>query len=366
MILNEDTKEQINGLADKIDWEAVSKSGDKDKVIDAFANKVKASCKDPNAEEAARSEANARVMSVGIENGTSTTEKELEKYLKDKASKINEAEEDYAASLGGTVAPITEVTPEPTIALGSNDNIMGDYGENNPYVADPTDENGYLTDSSLDGLSDQEIADAVNAEYMQTPMVVAGGVQADAVDPITAQEDNILSDITDEDLNAEIDADLDGEFDFSDVLTADEEQTLYKLLNKVAGTESDDFAEKIADETGIPEEQAEQIADSTETATIAALKAQNGVGESLPEPEVYEPSLNYDAMYDDSDNDDIDQAIETAIDEYDNGTYSDEDLYEALCHRFDIKNGVKILEECNGCIPDAIMGISKELHNRIR
>lgn len=374
MALKDDTKEKINGLADKIDWEAVAKSNDKEKVIDAFTNRVKSACKDPGAEEAARSEANARIMSAGINNGNTTVEKELEKYLKDKNSKITEAEEDYAAALGGTVAPITEVTPEPTMALGSNDNIMGDYGENNPYIADPTDKNGYMTDDSLDGMTDQEIADAVNTELMQTPMVVTGGVEADAVendlanelDPIAVQEDNIISDVADTDVDSDLD--FDSEFDFSDVLTSEEEATLKNLLAKVAGAdkpETDSFADKITAETGMPIDQAEQIATSTETATIAALNAQ---GPSVPaaEPEVYEPSLNYDAMYDGSDNDDIDQAIESAIDEYDNGTYSDEDLYEALCQRFDIKDGVKLLESCDGCIPDAILGISKELHDRIR
>ena len=46
MKLSEDTKEMIQGLASQIDWEKVAKGPDKDKVIQAFADKITASCDD--------------------------------------------------------------------------------------------------------------------------------------------------------------------------------------------------------------------------------------------------------------------------------------------------------------------------------
>ena len=62
----------------------------------------------------------------------------------------------------------------------------------------------------------------------------------------------------------------------------------------------------------------------------------------------------------------IDQSIENAIDDYEaQGDYSDEDLYEALCYKFDITNSKELLAENKGCVPDAILGISKILHERL-
>ena len=76
--------------------------------------------------------------------------------------------------------------------------------------------------------------------------------------------------------------------------------------------------------------------------------------------------LNYDAKTADNGNDEIDQSIENAIDDYETqGDYSDEDLYEALCYKFDITNSKELLAENKGCIPDAILGISKILHERL-
>ena len=76
--------------------------------------------------------------------------------------------------------------------------------------------------------------------------------------------------------------------------------------------------------------------------------------------------LNYDAQTADSGNDEIDQSIENAIDDYEaQGDYSDEDLYEALCYKFDIANSKELLAENKGCVPDAILGISRILHERL-
>ena len=405
MKLSEDTKEMIQGLASQIDWEKVAKGPDKDKVVQAFADKIVASCDDSEkkeAEEVARQEAEAACMNAAVDSGATTASKELEKYMKEKSQKIQEAEDNLTAALSG-VPEIVNETPEvtDTSVTGMNGNIMGDYGENNPYIADPVDETGALSDDSLDGLSDQEIADTVNREYLQTPMVVTGGVQSDnAVTPEDVEaasadnnvvtdddtnlsDDNILSDISDEDLNAEIDSDL-GDIDFSDILTPEEEETFYNIFNKIADAASEgDFATKIENETGVSAEEAEQIAASTEAATIAAVKAQNGEADTLPtETEVVPPAedntgdidlsdaemigLNYDAQTADSGNDEIDQSIENAIDDYEaQGDYSDEDLYEALCYKFDITNAKELLAENKGCVPDAILGISKILHERL-
>ena len=398
MKLSEDTKEMIQGLASQIDWEKVAKGPDKDKVVQAFADKITASCDDSEkkeAEEAARQEAEAACINAAVDSGTVTASKELEKYMKDKSQKIKEAEDNVTAALSG-VPEIVNETPEvsDTSITGMNGNIMGDYGENNPYIADPTDNTGILTDDELEGMSDQEIADTVNREYLQTPMVVTGGVQSDnavapeatstADDTLTEPtDDNILSDISDEDLNAEIDSDL-GDIDFSDILTPEEEETFYNIFNKIADAASEgDFATKIENETGVSAEEAEQIAASTEAATIAAVKAQNGEADTLPtETEVVPPAedntgdidlsdaemigLNYDAQTADSGNDEIDQSIENAIDDYEaQGDYSDEDLYEALCYKFDITNAKELLAENKGCVPDAILGISKILHERL-
>ncbi len=398
MKLSEDTKEMIQGLASQIDWEKVAKGPDKDKVVQAFADKITASCDDSEkkeAEEVARQEAEAACMNAAVDNGTATASKELEKYMKDKSQKIKEAEDSVAAALSG-VPEIVNETPDvsDTSVTGMNGNIMGDYGENNPYIADPTDDTGILTDDELEGMSDQEIADTVNREYLQTPMVVTGGVQSDnavapeatstADDTLTEPtDDNILSDISDEDLNAEIDSDL-GDIDFSDILTPEEEETFYNIFNKIADAASEgDFATKIENETGVSAEEAEQIAASTEAATIAAVKAQNGEADTLStETEVVPPAeddtgdidlsdaemigLNYDAQTADNGNDEIDQSIENAIDDYEaQGDYSDEDLYEALCYKFDITNAKELLAENKGCVPDAILGISKILHERL-
>ena len=396
MRLSEDTKEMIQGLASQIDWEKVAKGPDKDKVVQAFADKIAASCDNSEkeeAEEAARQEAEAACMNAAVDSGTVTASKELEKYMKDKSQKIKEAEDNVTAALSG-VPKIVNETPEvsDTSITGMNGNIMGDYGENNPYIADPTDDTGILSDDELEDMSDQEIADTVNREYLQTPMVVTGGVQSDnAVAPETTStaddtfteptDDNILSDISDEDLNAEIDSDL-GDIDFSDILTPEEEETFYNIFNKIADAASEgDFATKIENETGVSAEEAEQIAASTEAATIAAVKAQNNETDPLPNEDI--PSaedttgdidlsdaemigLNYDAQTADSGNDEIDQSIENAIDDYEaQGDYSDEDLYEALCYKFDITNSKELLAENKGCVPDAILGISKILHKRL-
>ena len=396
MRLSEDTKEMIQGLASQIDWEKVAKGPDKDKVVQAFADKIAASCDNSEkeeAEEAARQEAEAACMNAAVDSGTVTASKELEKYMKDKSQKIKEAEDNVTAALSG-VPKIVNETPEvsDTSITGMNGNIMGDYGENNPYIADPTDDTGILSDDELEDMSDQEIADTVNREYLQTPMVVTGGVQSDnAVAPETTStaddtlteptDDNILSDISDEDLNAEIDSDL-GDIDFSDILTPEEEETFYNIFNKIADAASEgDFATKIENETGVSAEEAEQIAASTEAATIAAVKAQNNETGPLPNEDI--PSaedttgdidlsdaemigLNYDAQTADSGNDEIDQSIENAIDDYEaQGDYSDEDLYEALCYKFDITNSKELLAENKGCVPDAILGISKILHERL-
>ena len=398
MRLSEDTKEMIQGLASQIDWEKVAKGPDKDKVVQAFADKIAASCDNSEkeeAEEAARQEAEAACMNAAVDSGTVTASKELEKYMKDKSQKIKEAEDNVTAALSG-VPKIVNETPEvsDTSITGMNGNIMGDYGENNPYIADPTDDTGILSDDELEDMSDQEIADTVNREYLQTPMVVTGGVQSDnAVAPEATSttddalteptDDNILSDISDEDLNAEIDSDL-GDIDFSDILTPEEEETFYNIFNKIADAASEgDFATKIENETGVSAEEAEQIAASTEAATIAAVKAQNGEAGTLPtETEVVPPAeddtgdidlsdaemigLNYDAQTADNGNDEIDQSIENAIDDYEaQGDYSDEDLYEALCYKFDITNAKELLAENKGCVPDAILGISKILHERL-
>lgn len=398
MKLSEDTKEMIQGLASQIDWEKVAKGPDKDKVVQAFADKITASCDDSEkkeAEEVARQEAEAACMNAAVDSGTATASKELEKYMKDKSQKIKEAEDNVTAALSG-VPEIVNETPDvsDTSVTGMNGNIMGDYGENNPYIADPTDDTGILTDDELEGMSDQEIADTVNREYLQTPMVVTGGVQSDnAVAPEATSttddtlteptDDNILSDISDEDLNAEIDSDL-GDIDFSDILTPEEEETFYNIFNKIADAASEgDFATKIENETGVSAEEAEQIAASTEAATIAAVKAQNGEADTLPtETETVPPAeedtgdidlsdaemigLNYDAQTADNGNDEIDQSIENAIDDYEaQGDYSDEDLYEALCYKFDITNAKELLAENKGCVPDAILGISKILHERL-
>ena len=396
MRLSEDTKEMIQGLASQIDWEKVAKGPDKDKVVQAFADKIAASCDNSEkeeAEEAARQEAEAACMNAAVDSGTVTASKELEKYMKDKSQKIKEAEDNVTATLSG-VPKIVNETPEvsDTSITGMNGNIMGDYGENNPYIADPTDDTGILSDDELEDMSDQEIADTVNREYLQTPMVVTGGVQSDnAVAPETTStaddtfteptDDNILSDISDEDLNAEIDSDL-GDIDFSDILTPEEEETFYNIFNKIADAASEgDFATKIENETGVSAEEAEQIAASTEAATIAAVKAQNNKTDPLPNEDI--PStedatgdidlsdaemigLNYDAQTADSGNDEIDQSIENAIDDYEaQGDYSDEDLYEALCYKFDITNSKELLAENKGCVPDAILGISRILHERL-
>ena len=396
MRLSEDTKEMIQGLASQIDWEKVAKGPDKDKVVQAFADKIAASCDNSEkeeAEEAARQEAEAACMNAAVDSGTVTASKELEKYMKDKSQKIKEAEDNVTAALSG-VPKIVNETPEvsDTSITSMNGNIMGDYGENNPYIADPTDDTGILSDDELEGMSDQEIADTVNREYLQTPMVVTGGVQSDnavapeatstADDTLTEPtDDNILSDISDEDLNAEIDSDL-GDIDFSDILTPEEEETFYNIFNKIADAASEgDFATKIENETGVSAEEAEQIAASTEAATIAAVKAQNSETDPLSNEDI--PStenttgdidlsdaemigLNYDAQTADSGNDEIDQSIENAIDDYEaQGDYSDEDLYEALCYKFDITNSKELLAENKGCVPDAILGISKILHERL-
>ena len=396
MRLSEDTKEMIQGLASQIDWEKVAKGPDKDKVVQAFADKIAASCDNSEkeeAEEAARQEAEAACMNAAVDSGTVTASKELEKYMKDKSQKIKEAEDNVTAALSG-VPKIVNETPEvsDTSITGMNGNIMGDYGENNPYIADPTDDTGILSDDELEDMSDQEIADTVNREYLQTPMVVTGGVQSDNVvapeatstadDTLTEPtDDNILSDISDEDLNAEIDSDL-GDIDFSDILTPEEEETFYNIFNKIADAASEgDFATKIENETGVSAEEAEQIAASTEAATIAAVKAQNNKTDPLSNEDI--PSaedttgdidlsdaemigLNYDAQTADSGNDEIDQSIENAIDDYEaQGDYSDEDLYEALCYKFDITNSKELLAENKGCVPDAILGISKILHERL-
>ena len=396
MRLSEDTKEMIQGLASQIDWEKVAKGPDKDKVVQAFADKIAASCDNSEkeeAEEAARQEAEAACMNAAVDSGTVTASKELEKYMKDKSQKIKEAEDNVTAALSG-VPKIVNETPEvsDTSITGMNGNIMGDYGENNPYIADPTDDTGILSDDELEDMSDQEIADTVNREYLQTPMVVTGGVQSDnAVAPETTStaddtfteptDDNILSDISDEDLNAEIDSDL-GDIDFSDILTPEEEETFYNIFNKIADAASEgDFATKIENETGVSAEEAEQIAASTEAATIAAVKAQNNETDPLPNEDI--PSaedttgdtdlsdaemigLNYDAQTANNGNDEIDQSIENAIDDYEaQGDYSDEDLYEALCYKFDITNSKELLAENKGCVPDAILGISKILHKRL-
>ena len=396
MRLSEDTKEMIQGLASQIDWEKVAKGPDKDKVVQAFADKIAASCDNSEkeeAEEAARQEAEAACMNAAVDSGTVTASKELEKYMKDKSQKIKEAEDNVTAALSG-VPKIVNETPEvsDTSITGMNGNIMGDYGENNPYIADPTDDTGILSDDELEDMSDQEIADTVNREYLQTPMVVTGGVQSDnAVAPEATSttddtlteptDDNILSDISDEDLNAEIDSDL-GDIDFSNILTPEEEETFYSIFNKIADAASEgDFATKIENETGVSAEEAEQIAASTEAATIAAVKAQNSETDPLPNKDI--PSaedttgdidlsdaemigLNYDAQTADSGNDEIDQSIENAIDDYEaQGDYSDEDLYEALCYKFDITNSKELLAENKGCVPDAILGISRILHERL-
>ena len=396
MRLSEDTKEMIQGLASQIDWEKVAKGPDKDKVVQAFADKIAASCDNSEkeeAEEAARQEAEAACMNATVDSGTVTASKELEKYMKDKSQKIKEAEDNVTAALSG-VPKIVNETPEvsDTSITGMNGNIMGDYGENNPYIADPTDDTGILSDDELEDMSDQEIADTVNREYLQTPMVVTGGVQSDnAVAPEATSttddtlteptDDNILSDISDEDLNAEIDSDL-GDIDFSDILTPEEEETFYNIFNKIADAASEgDFATKIENETGVSAEEAEQIAASTEAATIAAVKAQNNKTDPLPNEDI--PSaedttgdtdlsdaemigLNYDAQTANNGNDEIDQSIENAIDDYEaQGDYSDEDLYEALCYKFDITNSKELLAENKGCVPDAILGISRILHERL-
>ena len=396
MRLSEDTKEMIQGLASQIDWEKVAKGPDKDKVVQAFADKIAASCdssEKEEAEEAARQEAEAACMNATVDSGTVTASKELEKYMKDKSQKIKEAEDNVTAALSG-VPKIVNETPEvsDTSITGMNGNIMGDYGENNPYIADPTDDTGILSDDELEDMSDQEIADTVNREYLQTPMVVTGGVQSDnAVAPEATSttddtlteptDDNILSDISDEDLNAEIDSDL-GDIDFSDILTPEEEETFYNIFNKIADAASEgDFATKIENETGVSAEEAEQIAASTEAATIAAVKAQNNKTDPLPNEDI--PSaedttgdtdlsdaemigLNYDAQTANNGNDEIDQSIENAIDDYEaQGDYSDEDLYEALCYKFDITNSKELLAENKGCVPDAILGISRILHERL-
>ena len=396
MRLSEDTKEMIQGLASQIDWEKVAKGPDKDKVVQAFADKIAASCDNSEkeeAEEAARQEAEAACMNAAVDSGAVTASKELEKYMKDKSQKIKEAEDNVTAALSG-VPKIVNETPEvsDTSITGMNGNIMGDYGENNPYIADPTDDTGILSDDELEDMSDQEIADTVNREYLQTPMVVTGGVQSDnAVAPEATSttddtlteptDDNILSDISDEDLNAEIDSDL-GDIDFSDILTPEEEETFYNIFNKIADAASEgDFATKIENETGVSAEEAEQIAASTEAATIAAVKAQNNKTDPLPNEDI--PSaedttgdtdlsdtemigLNYDAQTANNGNDEIDQSIENAIDDYEaQGDYSDEDLYEALCYKFDITNSKELLAENKGCVPDAILGISRILHERL-
>lgn len=396
MRLSEDTKEMIQGLASQIDWEKVAKGPDKDKVVQAFADKIAASCDNSEkeeAEEAARQEAEAACMNAAVDSGTVTASKELEKYMKDKSQKIKEAEDNVTAALSG-VPKIVNETPEvsDTSITGMNGNIMGDYGENNPYIADPTDDTGILSDDELEGMSDQEIADTVNREYLQTPMVVTGGVQSDnAVAPEATSttddtlteptDDNILSDISDEDLNAEIDSDL-GDIDFSNILTPEEEETFYNIFNKIADAASEgDFATKIENETGVSAEEAEQIAASTEAATIAAVKAQNNETDPLPNEDILSAEdttgdidlsdaemigLNYDAQTADSGNDEIDQSIENAIDDYEaQGDYSDEDLYEALCYKFDITNSKELLAENKGCVPDAILGISRILHERL-
>ena len=396
MKLSEDTKEMIQGLASQIDWEKVAKGPDKDKVVQAFADKIAASCDNSEkeeAEEAARQEAEAACMNAAVDSGTVTASKELEKYMKDKSQKIKEAEDNVTAALSG-VPKIVNETPEvsDTSITGMNGNIMGDYGENNPYIADPTDDTGILSDDELEGMSDQEIADTVNREYLQTPMVVTGGVQSDnAVAPEATSttddtlteptDDNILSDISDEDLNAEIDSDL-GDIDFSNILTPEEEETFYNIFNKIADAASEgDFATKIENETGVSAEEAEQIAASTEAATIAAVKAQNNETDPLPNEDILSAEdttgdidlsdaemigLNYDAQTADNGNDEIDQSIENAIDDYEaQGDYSDEDLYEALCYKFDITNSKELLAENKGCVPDAILGISRILHERL-
>ena len=404
MKLSEDTKEMIQGLASQIDWEKVAKGPDKDKVVQAFADKIVASCdssEKKEAETAARQEAEAACMNASVNSGAVTASKELDKYMKDKSQKIKEAEDNMAMALSG-VPEIVNETPEvsDTSITGMNGNIMGDYGENNPYIADPVNETGALSDEELDNMTDQEIADTVNREYLQTPMVVTGGVQSDnAVAPETTEaadaneatnavaeptDDDILSDISEEDLNSEIDSDL-SDVDFSEILTPEEEETFVNIFNKIADAASEgSFATKIENETGVSAEEAKQIAASTEAATIAAVKAQNGEQTDLsaeqPEAPVEENAsngdidlsdaemvgLNYDAQTADSGNDEIDQSIENAIDDYEaQGDYSDEDLYEALCYKFDITNSKELLAENNNCVPDAILGISKILHERL-
>src|SRR5574344_377832 len=104
MKISEEIDEQINGLANQVDWESVSKSADKDRVIKAFADKIKSAAQDSEktaAEQAAKSEAEARCMQVGMDNGATTADKELEKYLNKKTQAIHEAENSVSVSLGG-------------------------------------------------------------------------------------------------------------------------------------------------------------------------------------------------------------------------------------------------------------------------
>ena len=364
--LKEEVEDNIKALSDKIDWAAASKAPDKDKVIKAFVDTVSSSSDDANKEDiekAAQEEANMQLMQTKIDSGTSTASTELEKYMKDKADKVQEAETKIRKNI------LKEGDKQVSRPL--------DYGEDNVYPAALNAAKPEVVDNSYleEDPNARSVEDDVDADIkayddtgskmqpMTTDMEIAQGT------PVDSSEANEKSNEVKDALNY-ID---DGLKDDS----VGEKEDIPDTDN--SGSQLDNLKDKLVSDYEMPEDDANRLVSdvksNVETTVSNVVKdtlssviktpvetTEDVTNENVPEDS--NESVSSDAAEDNSE-DDVDKEVEEAIDDYESGdNYSDEGMYESLCTKFNIQNGDKLLEESNNCIPDAVLLLAEQVRTQ--
>lgn len=379
--LDEDINDSIVGLSNKIDWEKLSKDPNKDKLIKTFADTVAQTTDSSNKDEvtkAATEEANSQIMQLAVKNGTNTATNELEKYMKDKEDKVEEAENKIRTNM----LKETEVDKKPL-----------DYGENNVYPANIPEndrqENGVidnstsettasttdtLDDASLEASVDDDINNEINntntnIQPMTTDMEVAQKVPTGKqveTEPVTDDTDD--TDYSYDDYSAENNITQDDKENTNDEeVESPLENVEAKLVSdyKVDPSEATNLVSSI--KTDIANATAHAVKDTL--ASIDKTDKESEVEQKPSDDSEIDDNKNeqnstqtVDAVSD-TENDEVDDEVEHAIDAYtaDDGNYSDEGMYESLCQTFDITDGDKLLRETNGSIPMAVLKLAEEI-----
>ena len=393
--LDEEIEEKIKNFSDKkMNWEqAVKDNSDSEKLADQFGNFCAAALGDKGnqeeVKEIAKSEAEMKIMDAKVKNGVSSKDAEIAKYIDMKSDKIKEAEMIVKNKLQEGDMPFEM-----------------DYGQDNTYPVNPDTRNSKATEYE-DGLDDPINPDADQTLMAGQPEIV--GEKADAVPTVTPEsksiEDEVLKDAenleamkTDttiveanpEDTNTADIVDEDDEYtkslaEIDDILNDDYDD----IDDKESGSRLDSLKTEVVEKTGVSNEKADtiisDIKNDVESAIVHGVKDILNAYDTMPDKidhsditnAVADAVTDIDAgtfdnqaasyveagAYDDYENDEIDDEVEAAIDEYaeNNEDYNETDLYESLCKKFAIKNGDQILLEANGIIPDAILLMTDQI-----